>query len=94
MYWFRYNTVITSYSIHYTKLYEGQVELEEAIENIDIGGPTMLRSAAKNYQDVIVVVDPSDYNTVIDELKATDNVSVKTKFKLSYKVFEHTSHFV
>jgi len=84
--------VINLYPFKQTIL-KGQVELEEAIENIDIGGPTMLRSAAKNYQDVIVVVDPSDYNTVIDELKATDNVSVKTKFKLSYKVFEHTSHY-
>lgn len=67
--------------------------LEEAIENIDIGGPSMLRAAAKNYRDVTVVTDPSDYGRVIDELKNTGDVSVKTKFKLAYKVFEHTSHY-
>jgi len=67
------------------------VTLEEAIENIDIGGPTMLRAAAKNYQDVAVIVDPVDYNTVIEELKQTGGISRKTKFKLAYKVFEHTS---
>ncbi|MBZ4647066.1 MAG: phosphoribosylaminoimidazolecarboxamide formyltransferase/IMP cyclohydrolase [Clostridia bacterium] len=69
------------------------VELEEAIENIDIGGPTMIRAAAKNYQDVVVIVDPADYSIVIDELKANSEVSKKTKFKLAYKVFEHTSHY-
>jgi len=69
------------------------VTLEEAIENIDIGGPTMLRAAAKNYQDVAVIVDPVDYNTVIEELKQTGGISRKTKFKLAYKVFEHTSQY-
>lgn len=69
------------------------VTREEAIENIDIGGPTMLRSAAKNYQDVAVVVDPADYKTIIEELKATNNVSIDTKFYLCSKVFEHTAHY-
>lgn len=69
------------------------VELEEAIENIDIGGPTMLRAAAKNYQDVAVVVDPADYGKVMEELKEKGEVSKPTKFKLAYKVFEHTSHY-
>mgnify|MGYP001107960451 CR=1 FL=1 len=72
---------------------KGHVELEEAIENIDIGGPTMLRAAAKNYQDVVVIVDPADYQMVIDELKSSKEISVKTKFKLAAKVFEHTSHY-
>ena len=62
------------------------VTLEEAIENIDIGGPTMLRSAAKNNQDVIVIVDPKDYNLVIKELQE-GKVSQKTKFYLASKVF-------
>lgn len=53
----------------------------------------MLRSAAKNYQDVIVMVDPKDYGPVINELKETHEVSLRTRFKLSYKVFEHTSHY-
>ena len=69
------------------------VELEDAIENIDIGGPTMLRSAAKNYQDVAVVVDPADYGRIIDELKEHGEVSKSTKFNLSYKVFEHTASY-
>lgn len=69
------------------------VTLEEAIENIDIGGPTMIRSAAKNYQDVVVIVDPEDYKAVLNELQETQDVSLKTKFRLSCKVFEHTSHY-
>ncbi|MDD3946665.1 MAG: bifunctional phosphoribosylaminoimidazolecarboxamide formyltransferase/IMP cyclohydrolase [Clostridia bacterium] len=66
------------------------VELQEAIENIDIGGPTMLRSAAKNYQDVYVVCDAADYALVIDELKS-GAPSKETRFRLMYKVFQHTA---
>lgn len=84
--------VINLYPFKQTIL-KGHIELEEAIENIDIGGPTMLRAAAKNYQDVVVVVDPADYGTIIDEIKSSKEISVKTKFKLAYKVFEHTSHY-
>jgi phosphoribosylaminoimidazolecarboxamide formyltransferase/IMP cyclohydrolase len=84
--------VINLYPFKQTILKEN-VALEEAIENIDIGGPTMLRAAAKNYQDVVVVVDPSDYERVLDEVKSSGDVSIKTKFKLAYKVFEHTSHY-
>jgi phosphoribosylaminoimidazolecarboxamide formyltransferase/IMP cyclohydrolase len=69
------------------------VALEEAIENIDIGGPTMIRAAAKNWQDVVVVVDPSDYPVVIDELKKNGQVSLENKLKFSAKVFEHTGHY-
>ena len=58
------------------------VTLAEAIENIDIGGPTMLRAAAKNYQDVAVVVDPADYQTVITELKENGEVRKETKFQI------------
>ena len=67
------------------------VDFAEAIENIDIGGPTMIRAAAKNYQDVAVIVNPEDYETVVNELKANGEVSLATKKLLSYKVFEHTS---
>ncbi|MDD4188806.1 MAG: bifunctional phosphoribosylaminoimidazolecarboxamide formyltransferase/IMP cyclohydrolase, partial [Eubacteriales bacterium] len=70
-----------------------RVTLEDAIENIDIGGPAMLRAAAKNYQDVAVVIDPADYIPVICELTQTGDISIETKFKLAYKVFEHTSHY-
>lgn len=67
--------------------------LEEAVENIDIGGPTMLRSAAKNYNDVTVLVDPSDYAVVLDELKTKQKVSAETNFYLAGKVFQHTAHY-
>lgn len=67
--------------------------LANAIENIDIGGPTMLRAAAKNYADVTVIVDPADYPTVINELKESGNTTLKTRFKLARKVFALTSKY-
>ncbi len=68
--------------------------LNEAIENIDIGGPAMIRAAAKNYPDVTVVVDPSDYNTVIEEMdKNEGSVSLKTNFYLASKVYKTTSAY-
>jgi phosphoribosylaminoimidazolecarboxamide formyltransferase/IMP cyclohydrolase len=63
------------------------VTLDEAIEQIDIGGPSMLRSAAKNHADVTVVVDPEDYGPVLDELQRTGGVSPETNFRLAKKVF-------
>jgi len=69
------------------------VALEDAIENIDIGGPTMLRAAAKNYRDVVVVVDPDDYEKVLSEIEENGDVSEKTKFYLSFKVFNHTAAY-
>ncbi len=68
------------------------VTLEDAIENIDIGGPTMLRAAAKNWQDVASIVDPSDYEKVLEELEDGE-ISKKTKFELCVKVFEHTAAY-
>ncbi|HPS88754.1 MAG TPA: bifunctional phosphoribosylaminoimidazolecarboxamide formyltransferase/IMP cyclohydrolase PurH, partial [Methanosarcina vacuolata] len=65
------------------------VELEEAIENIDIGGPTLLRSAAKNYRSVIVLSDPSDYGRVLKELRSTGVVSEATRAALAVKAFRH-----
>lgn len=68
--------------------------LADAIENIDIGGPTMLRSAAKNCRDVIVIVDPADYAVVLDEMKANGNtVGFDTNFRLATKVFAHTAQY-
>ncbi len=64
-----------------------------AIENIDIGGPTMLRAAAKNYNDVTVIVDPADYPQVISEIKASGNTTLKTRFRLACKVFDLTSRY-
>jgi phosphoribosylaminoimidazolecarboxamide formyltransferase/IMP cyclohydrolase len=84
--------VVNLYPFKQTILKDG-VTREEAIENIDIGGPTMLRSAAKNYQDVAVIVDPKDYEKVIKELKEKSEVSLDTKFYLCSKVFAHTAHY-
>ncbi|MDU0460480.1 MAG: bifunctional phosphoribosylaminoimidazolecarboxamide formyltransferase/IMP cyclohydrolase [Geobacteraceae bacterium] len=68
--------------------------LEDAIENIDIGGPTMLRSAAKNYPDVTVLVDSNDYAAVLDEMRDNNgSVSAKTNFGLAVKVFQHTAAY-
>ncbi|MBU0729957.1 MAG: IMP cyclohydrolase [Proteobacteria bacterium] len=64
-----------------------------AIENIDIGGPTMIRSSAKNFHDVTVLVDPADYPQVLAEIKATGNTTLKTRFRLAAKVFALTSKY-
>lgn len=69
------------------------VTLEDAIENIDIGGPTMLRAAAKNWQDVAVIIDTNDYQVVLDELKQNGQVAKQTKFRLAYKVFQNTAAY-
>ena len=69
------------------------VTMEDAIENIDIGGPSMLRSAAKNYKDVTVVCDPADYAQIIDEIKATGNTTVETRLQLSAKAYTHTAEY-
>ena len=84
--------VVNLYPFKQTILKDG-VKREEAVENIDIGGPTMLRSAAKNYQDVAVITDPSDYKKVLTELKENGQVSLDTKFYLMQKVFEHTANY-
>ena len=70
------------------------VSFEEAIENIDIGGPAMLRSASKNFQDVAVIIDPSDYGKVISEMKGQNgDLSFATRLELAKKVFQHTSRY-
>lgn len=69
------------------------VEWEEAIENIDIGGPSMLRASAKNYQDVAVIVDPKDYSVIIEQLKEEKQINIDTKKKLAAKVFRHTAAY-
>lgn len=72
---------------------KSDVTLAEAIENIDIGGPSMLRSAAKNYRDVTVLVDPNDYNRVLEELSTSGTVSSEFKERLAAKVFRHTAAY-
>jgi phosphoribosylaminoimidazolecarboxamide formyltransferase/IMP cyclohydrolase len=67
---------------------------EDAIENIDIGGPSMVRSAAKNHRDVTVLVDPADYAAILDEMRATAGaVSVETNTRLARKAFATTAHY-
>jgi phosphoribosylaminoimidazolecarboxamide formyltransferase / IMP cyclohydrolase len=67
--------------------------LDEAIENIDIGGPAMVRSAAKNYRHVAVVVDPADYAGILEEMAATRAVTAGTRFRLAQKAFSHTAAY-
>ena len=66
---------------------------EDAIENIDIGGPTMIRAAAKNHESVAVVVDPADYASVLTELKEKGEVTAPTRLRLAKKVFCHTARY-
>ena len=84
--------VVNLYPFEATVAREG-CSLEEAIENIDIGGPTMLRSAAKNYPDVTVLVDPNDYDPILSELKEKGEISTETNFRLAKKVFQHTARY-
>ncbi len=71
-----------------------QCSFEDAVENIDIGGPAMLRAAAKNHQDVTVLISPDDYAPVLAEMKANNNtVSYKTNLGLAKKVFAHTAQY-
>jgi phosphoribosylaminoimidazolecarboxamide formyltransferase/IMP cyclohydrolase len=70
------------------------VTLAEAIENIDIGGPSMLRSAAKNFRDVTVVVDPGDYEKVLNDMAENDGATtLQTRFQLARKVFQLTHQY-
>ncbi|HOR86518.1 MAG TPA: bifunctional phosphoribosylaminoimidazolecarboxamide formyltransferase/IMP cyclohydrolase, partial [Bacillota bacterium] len=70
-----------------------EVELSEAIENIDIGGPSMLRSAAKNNKYVTVVVNPSDYQKVLNEIRINGDTSEATRLELAAKAFSHTASY-
>lgn len=86
--------VVNLYPFEKTVL-QDDVLLEEAIENIDIGGPSLLRAAAKNYQDVAVVVDPADYQVILQELanNPEGTISLATRKKLAVKVFQYTSYY-
>ena len=84
--------VVNLYPFEQTVARKG-VALEEAIENIDIGGPSMLRSAAKNHQSVTVVVDPSDYSTVGEQIRESGNTTLELRRKLAAKVFARTAAY-
>ena len=69
------------------------VTLEEAIENIDIGGPSMVRSAAKNFASVTIVVDPADYVIVLNEIRENGDTTYETRARLATKAFTHTAEY-
>ena len=83
---------VNLYPFRQTIAKEG-VTMEEAVENIDIGGPSMLRSAAKNWRDVTVVCDPTDYDAVLSEIRAAGNTTPETRLKLSAKAYSHTASY-
>ena len=85
--------VVNLYQFEKTVAKEG-VTLDEAIENIDIGGPSMLRSSAKNFKYVTVIVDPADYKLVLEEMESTGGeTSLETRFRLARKVFRLTHQY-
>ena len=83
---------VNLYPFRQTIAKEG-VSMEDAIENIDIGGPSMVRSAAKNWRDVTIVCDPADYDKVLEELRAHGKTSDDTRLKLSAKAYTHTAEY-
>jgi phosphoribosylaminoimidazolecarboxamide formyltransferase / IMP cyclohydrolase len=85
--------VVNLYQFENTVARKG-VSLEEAIENIDIGGPAMLRSSAKNFRYVTIVVDPADYKTVLKEMREhSGETTLQTRFRLAKKVFRLTNQY-
>ncbi len=70
-----------------------EVTFAEALENIDIGGPTLIRAAAKNFQHVVVVTDPADYDPLAAELTHTGSISAATRYRLACKAFAHTARY-
>src|SRR6185312_2659574 len=84
--------VVNFYAFEKTAAKPG-VSFEEVIANIDIGGPSMLRSAAKNFQDVAVVTSPSDYLEILEELKNSGGLSLETKWNLAKKAFATTAAY-
>ncbi len=83
---------VNLYPFRQTIAKEG-VTMADAIENIDIGGPSMVRSAAKNWRDVTIVCDPADYDGVLEELRAAGKTSDETRLRLSAKAYTHTAEY-
>lgn len=77
----------------FEKVVEEKGDLDKAIENIDIGGPTLLRASAKNFKYVTVVTDPADYPLVLGEIKKFGNTTLQTRFELAKKVFKLVSSY-
>lgn len=82
--------VVNLYPFRSTVLADPQVDFGTAIENIDIGGPAMIRAAAKNHEDVLVVVDPADYNALLENAKGNvlDESSRKFRQRMAWKAFQ------
>src|SRR5688572_28269376 len=72
---------------------KADIAFDALVEEIDIGGPSMVRSAAKNFQDVLIVVDPGDYERVLAELSQRDGASSEFRFELARKAFAHTAAY-
>ncbi len=77
----------------FDKIVKPETDLDIALENIDIGGPTLIRAGAKNFKNVTVIIDPSDYSKVLEEIKAYGNTTLETRFELAKKVFKLTSKY-
>ncbi|RKX62974.1 MAG: IMP cyclohydrolase [Thermodesulfobacteriota bacterium] len=77
----------------FEKVVEKGTDLDTAIENIDIGGSTLIRAGAKNFKYVTVVIDPNDYSKILEEIKKYGNTTLQTRFKLAKKVFKLTSSY-
>ena len=84
--------IVNLYQFELTVAKQG-CTLEEAVENIDIGGPSMIRSAAKNFKDVTVITDPSDYSRVLAEISKSGETTLQTRFELARKVYNLTAHY-
>lgn len=69
------------------------IEMDTALKNIDIGGPTMIRAAAKNYPDVLIIVDPSDYSIIKEKINKQTDLEYEFKKKMAYKAFNHTAEY-
>ncbi len=81
------------YPFYATVTKGGGTSFEDGIENIDIGGPTMLRAAAKNHADVVVVIDPADYGAILEQLGAPNGVDGTARRKLAWKAFQHVASY-
>jgi len=77
----------------FEEVVEKGADLDTAIENIDIGGPTLIRAGAKNFKYVTVVIDPNDYSKILEEIKKYGNTTLQTRFELAKKVFKLTSSY-
>jgi phosphoribosylaminoimidazolecarboxamide formyltransferase/IMP cyclohydrolase len=84
--------IVNLYQFELTVAKQG-CTLEEAVENIDIGGPSMIRSSAKNFKDVTVITDPSDYSRVLAEISEYGETTLQTRFELARKVYNLTAHY-